>query len=367
MLVKRESSTGANDLHTVFRPCTLDEILGNTTNIKILKRGLLSGDLPHCFLFIGDAGCGKTTTARVLVLGLQCNSFAGKHLNKDMTSMPCPHVEHGMPNDKRQWCDSCCSIINNNSLDVQEINVGATGGKDAVDRIIRDLPSAPFSSRYKVIIFDEAHKLTTAAQDLLLKVIETGFSYVYFIFATNHPEKLSDAFISRCNVMHFGRISKDLVLNLLRNVAEFEAMEYQPEVLVYIAEEARGVPRTALVYLKQVNDEGSWTIEAAKELTGILMDEDDPKAVEISKALLKGSFKEAFKVYDKIKNKTQAESVRIGISAYLAGCLKRSRSYKDADKFSDALSAISAPIYEQGKPGDYKLYNYLYMVSKILR
>ena len=203
--------------------------------------------------------------------------------------------------------------------------------------------------------------------DLLLKIIEDGYGHVYFIFCTNRPEKLSDAFIGRCNVMHFGRISKQLVTGLLTNVAEFEGMSYTHEVIDYLASEARGVPRTALVWLRQAADEGTWSLEAIKEITSGVLDEDDPKVIEVSKALLRGSFKDAFKVYDKIKNKTQAESVRIGISAYLAGCLKRSRSYKDADKFSDALSAISAPIYEQGRPGDYKLYNYLYIVSKILR
>jgi DNA polymerase III gamma/tau subunit len=250
-------------------------------------------------------------------------------------------------------------------MDVMEINVGQSGGKDAVDSVARDLPSAPFGVRYKVIIFDEAHKLTSAAQDLLLKVIEDGYKHVYFIFCTNKPEKLTNAFISRCNVMHFGRISKDLILKLLMNVAEFEGMNYSPEVIEYLATEARGVPRNALVWVNQIEDEGSWTLDAAKEIIGITLDETDPQVIEVSKALLKGSFKDAVKIYDKIKNKNQAESVRLGITSYFVGCLKRAKNYAEADRFSEMLDIISQPIYEQGKPGDYRLYNYLYKVTRV--
>lgn len=350
MLVRRESRTGANDLHTIYRPCTVGELLGNTTNKNMIKKGLDSGYLSHTFLFTGDAGCGKTTAARAIALGLNCEAE-----NLVMTSKPCLK------------CSACTEILNQNSLDLKEINVGMDGGKDAVTNVVRDLPASPFSLKYKVIIFDEAHKLTPAAQDLLLKVIEDGYHHVYFIFCTNKPEKLTEAFVSRCNVMHFGRISQDLIRGMLKNVAEFEAMEYNQEVLDYIAEEARGVPRDALVYLKQVNDEGSWALEAAKEVVGLALDEDSPQIVEISKALLKCDFGGAAKLYDKIKKKTQAESVRIGIAAYLVGCLKRARGNRDGDKFSQALDIITVPIYEQGRPGDYKLYNYLYKISKTLR
>lgn len=347
MLVRRLSKNGANDLNTIYRPCKTSEILGNSTNANMIRKGLDNNNLPHTMLFTGDAGCGKTTAARIIALGLNCES------SETPTSDPCLE------------CRSCRSILDLNSMDITEVNVGQSGGKDAVDNIARDLPSAPFGSRFKVIIFDEAHKLTSAAQDLLLKIIEDGYFHVYFIFCTNHPEKLTDAFISRCNAMHFSRISTDLILEMLQNVAEFEAMMYKSEVLKYIAEESRGVPRNALVWLKQVDDEGTWTLESVKNIVGILMDESDPKVVEISKAILKGSFKDAFNIYDKIKAKNQAESVRIGIAAYLAGCLKRAQRYGEADRFSQALDILTQPIFEQGKPGDYKLYNYLYKVARL--
>jgi DNA polymerase-3 subunit gamma/tau len=349
MLVRRESRTGANDLHTIYRPCTVSEVLGNQTNVNMIKKGLNNNTLSHTFLFTGDAGCGKTTMARIIALSLNCSTF------DEPTTTPCFK------------CDSCKSILNHNSMDVIEINVGRSGGKDAVDNVVKDLPSSPFSARHKVIIFDEAHKLTTAAQDLLLKVIEDGYSHVFFVFATNHPEKLSDAFMGRCNVMHFGRISKDLINGLLKNVAEFEAMDYKPEIIDYIAEESRGVPRNALVWLKQANDEGSWIIGAVKDIVGISLDADDPKIIEISKELLKGRFKVAVSIYDKIKSKNQAESVRIGITSYMVGCLKRAKNFPEGKKFSTILDIITPPIYEQGRVGDYKLYNYLFKVTCVIK
>ena len=175
------------------------------------------------------------------------------------------------------------------------------------------------------------------------------------------------AFIDRCSAMHFGRISGQLLFNMLENVAQFEGMDYKNEILEYIAKEVRGVPRTALMWLKQVSDEGTWKIEVVKEIIGSALDGEDPKIIEISKALLKGSFKNAVKVYDQIKNKNQAESVRLGVVSYLVGCLKRAKSYQDADKFSTALDVITQPIYEQGKPGDWKLYHLLYKTARILK
>jgi len=353
MLVKRPTRTGANDLNTVYRPCTVDEMLGNSTNINMIRKGLDMLTLPHTLLFTGDPGCGKTTAARIIALGLNCEE------NPDATSKPCLE------------CSSCRSILNQNSLDVSEINVAQTGGKAHVDSIVQDLSSAPFSTRYKVIIFDEAHQLTDAAQKLLLKVIEDGFSHVYFIFCTNKPEKLrmagDTAFIDRCNVMHFGRISRNLIIGMLINVAEFEGADYSSEVISHIAEECRGVPRTALMWLKQAGDEGTWTIEAIKEIIGSALDGDDPRIIEISKALLKGSFKNACTIYDKIKNKSQAEGVRLAIVSYLVGCLKRAKNYPDADRFSTALDTLMQPIYEQGKPGDWKLYHILYKTARVLK
>lgn len=346
MIIKRESRTGSNDLQTIYRPCKVDEIVGQEPNKKLIRGGLQSGKLPHSHLFTGPPGCGKTTAARIIGLGLTC--------------------QEGVGTDPCLKCNSCVSILNHNNMDVQEINVGAYGNKGDIMKVIEDLPTAPFMTRYKVMIFDEAHKLTAAAQDALLKVIEDGYEHVYFIFCTDEPQKLDNAFVDRCTRMNFGRISISLVYDLLENVSQFEGMEYNKEVLKYLADESQGVPRRALVWLKAVNDSSAWTLEETKEITGVIMDENSAEIIELCRALNRSEWSTAVRLYGKLK-KVPPESVRIAVEGYFTACLKRSKSYGQGRKFSAILDVIGKPIYVTGKTADNKMYNYMFKVVDLLK
>lgn len=347
MIIKRESRTGANDLQTVYRPCRVDEIVGHETEKKVIRGNLDGGKTPHSYLFTGPPGCGKTTTARIVALGLNCE--------KGTSSKPCLE------------CGSCKSVLNHNSLDVQEVNVGAYGNKADVLKIIEDLPTAPFNSRFKVIIMDEAHELTSAACEALLKIIEDGYSHVYFIFCTSKPHELkNEAFVGRCSGMRFGRISIVLIYDLLKNVAEYEGFEYKADILDYLAKESAGVPRQGLVWLKQVEDESSWTIQAAKQITGVFLDESDAQIIELSKALIKRDWVKAVSLYGKL-NKLPAETVRVAVCGFFVGSLKRSRTLKDGIKYSKILDFLTIPIYESGKAGEHRFYNYMFKTIDILR
>lgn len=346
MLVRRNTKTGGNDLHTVFRPTKIDALLGNETNKKIIKNYLDSDVLPHCLLLTGDYGCGKTTVGRIIATAINCET-------NGVSSTPC------------LVCSSCNSIINQNNLDMLEINLGQSGTKDNVDMLVRDLPTAPFSNRFKVLLMDEAHALTTASQNLLLKIMEDSYTHVYFIFCTNQPQKLLSTFISRCSVFNFSRLSQDLIVDLLLNVAEYDGMSYSKEILDYVAEECEGIPRTALIWLGQINSEGTWTIDAAKEITGILLNEDDPQIIELSRALLKGQWKKTLELYKKLE-KLPAETVRIAVAGFFTGCLKRAKTFPDGRKYSQILDIITVPIYESGKLGQHKFYNYLFKTVDLI-
>lgn len=352
MIIRRETRNGSNDLSVVYRPCKVDELIGNDINKSILKNALATKKVPHTQLFTGGAGCGKTSAARILALGLNCEV-------------------NGVSPDPCLGCPTCLSILEGGCIDVKEINVGQTGGKDYVDSIIKDLPMSPFSANFKVLIFDEAHELTTAAKDLLLKPIENGYEHVYFIFCTNQPEKLrskiksgGEAFLDRCSVLNFGRVGDDCIKDLIKNVCEFEGFNYISEVLDVIVEEASGVPRNALVWLNQIAIEGSWRLKAAKEICNIGIEEDDPQVIELYKALIKGSFKDSILIFDKIRT-VPVETVRISIAGLFTAALKRA-SVPDARRYSLILDVVTNPIYEQGKLALHKWYNYMFKITDII-
>jgi DNA polymerase-3 subunit gamma/tau len=343
MILRRESKTGSNDLHVVYRPYLIDEMIGNDTNKKLIRNALDENKVPHTQLFTGDAGCGKTTAARIVALGLNCEE-------KGVTSKPCLK------------CGSCLSIIDGNSIDVKEINVGQSGGKDYVDAIVKELPTAAWNSRFKIIIFDEAHELTNAAKDLLLKPIENGYDHVYYIFCTNQPEKLrsrkkdvGEAFLDRCSVLNFNRVPIEQIQGLLQDVVEFEGMPLNHEILSIVSNESKGVPRNALVWLNQISTEGSWDPAVAREICGSITEEDDPNVFKLAQLLNKGNFKEAVALFEKVSKTAQAETVRIRVAAYFVSALKKARTVDEGRKFSAILDILTIPIYEQGKVGEYKM------------
>ena len=349
MLIRRTTDGGADDLITVYRPCTVDEVVGHEINKKIIRNNFKNNSMPHSLLFTGPAGCGKTTAARIIALHINCKNTSAD--NQD----PCLE------------CDHCRATLNHSNLDVIEINVGKSGGKDAVDKITNNLAYAPMLCENKVLIFDEAHKLTSAAQDLLLKEIEDGYANVYFIFCTNEPDKLKTTFIDRNTSMHFGPLDTKLIMEMLINICDYEGVVHNRTILNYIAEAAGGTPRKSIKFLKKVIDEGSWKLVKVKELLeNHILDEENPNIMEIGKAIMRGSFKDALKITKNLKGIPE-ESIRIATAGFFTNKLSWAKDYIVADKYSAILDFMTVPILMSGKPAYHVLINRFYKASKIMR
>jgi DNA polymerase III delta prime subunit len=165
--------------------------------------------------------------------------------------------------------------------------------------------------------------------------------------------------------LNFSKLPDKLIKELMVNICEFEGILYTPEVITYITERAEGIPRDALGYLKMIDDEGTWSLEAAKELiTGSTLDEDNPQIIELARALNKQEWRNSLKIFDGLKNSKgfSYEAARLAISGYFTACLKRSKTLVEGKKYSTILDILNAPIYDTGKTAENKFYNYLFKV-----
>src|SRR5208282_2548492 len=164
-------------------PQTFADVVGQQHVTRTLANAVQSGRVAHAYIFSGARGVGKTTTARILAKALNCV--------KGPTAEPCNE------------CDSCLEITAGNSLDVIEIDAASNRGIDQV-RELRDMVRyAAAGGRYKVVILDEAHMLTTEASNALLKTLEEPPDKVIFVMATTQPEDLVETIRSRSQHFHF--------------------------------------------------------------------------------------------------------------------------------------------------------------------
>ena len=352
MLIRRETKYGSNSFLTVYRPCTIDEFLGSKSIKTLLSNYLERNTLPHILLLTGDAGLGKTTLARILALRLNCKNPEGNN--------PC------------LTCSSCTAILNSSSIDVQEINVGSNNGKDAVDDLVSDLASAPFMEKNKILIFDEAHRLSPAAQALLLKKMEDCYTHVYIMFCTNEPEKLSnksnedEPFLDRCKILNLKPLDSVETFQMLENVVQFEGVAYNTDVLKYICDLSMGVPRKALNLLDSVITEGSWDLPTIKDLlAGVTAEDDDPEIKELSKILIRGDFSNACKLFEQLAKKNPVERIRVTVCGFFVYQLKRS-SLGNGKNISNALTYLTTPIYLTGKPAEHLFYNVMFKVCSLI-
>ncbi|MFN3286150.1 MAG: DNA polymerase III subunit gamma/tau [bacterium] len=242
-------------LYRKWRPQSFGDVVGQEPVTRTLRGALATGRISHAYLFSGHRGTGKTTTARILAKALNC--------------------EQGPTPDPCNRCAACRAIAEGSSLDVIELDAASNRGIDEIREIRERVRLAPAASRYKVYILDEAHMLTTEAENALLKTLEEPPPHVVFVLVTTEPHRLPTTILSRCQRFEFRRIPTALVVERLSRIAQEEGLQITPGALHLIARSADGALRDAESVLDQLASSVEGPIQEADvvRLLGLLEDE----------------------------------------------------------------------------------------------
>lgn len=215
-----------------WRPVNFDELTGQEPIAGILKNAILNNKVAHAYIFSGPRGVGKTSTARILAKALNCV--------QGPTNEPCGK------------CPSCLAIADGSSMDVTEIDGASNTGVDNIRDLRERVRYASYGGGYKVYIIDEAHMLSTAAFNALLKTLEEPPPHVIFVLATTEPKKIPATVLSRCQHLPFRRISTQKIKERLKHITRQEDLKIADAALEMVARAADGSMRDSLTILDQV-------------------------------------------------------------------------------------------------------------------
>ena len=220
-----------------YRPQRFADVAGQDHVTRTLMNALSQNRIAHGYIFSGHRGIGKTTIARIVAQALNCRTEIGTPARP--TAEPCGE------------CDSCVEIRQGNAVDVIEIDAATNRGIDEI-RELRDAARyAPSRDRYKIYILDEAHQITEAAFNALLKTLEEPPSHVIFMMATTQPEDIPQTIRSRCQHFSFHAVKFDDILAQLKMIAVKEEVEAEDAALALLAEAGDGSMRDALSIMDQ--------------------------------------------------------------------------------------------------------------------
>ena len=264
-----------------YRPQKFSEVIGQEHVTRTLKNAIEQGRIAHGYIFSGHRGIGKTTVARILAMALNCRS-AEKPVPE-----PC-----GV-------CESCTEIRAGNAVDVIEIDAATNRGIDEIRELREAARYRPARDRYKIYILDEAHQITDAAFNALLKTLEEPPGHVVFMLATTQPEDIPQTIRSRCQHFSFHAVRFEEIVQQLRDIAAQEKIDADEDALALLAEAGDGSMRDALSIMDQAVATTSERLTAdwVRELVGAA-----PSAVleNVMQAVANSASDEVLRLVDKL-------------------------------------------------------------------
>ncbi|MGA7302077.1 MAG: DNA polymerase III subunit gamma/tau [Candidatus Sulfotelmatobacter sp.] len=235
-----------------YRPQKFSEVIGQEHVTRTLQNALEQGRTAHGYIFSGHRGIGKTTVARILAAALNCRS------SDKPVAEPC-----GI-------CESCTEIRAGNAVDVIEIDAATNRGIDEIRELREAARYRPARDRFKIYILDEAHQITDAAFNALLKTLEEPPDHIVFMLATTQPEDIPQTIRSRCQHFSFRAVKFDAIVAQLRDLVGRENIEADDDALALLAEAGDGSMRDALSILDQAiaSSSGRLTADSVRNLVG---------------------------------------------------------------------------------------------------
>ena len=269
-----------------YRPQRFSEVIGQDHVTRTLQNAIEQQRIAHGYIFSGHRGIGKTTIARILAMALNCRS------SERPTPEPC-----GV-------CESCQEIRAGGAVDVIEIDAATNRGIDEIRELREAARYRPARDRYKIYILDEAHQITDAAFNALLKTLEEPPSHIVFMMATTQPEDIPQTIRSRCQHFNFHAVRFEEIVGQLRAIAQKENIQADDAALAVLAEAGDGSMRDALSIMDQATACCGTQLSAALVL-GLVGSVGSEVMEELVGTVARNSSEEALRLLDKLMTEGQ--------------------------------------------------------------
>jgi DNA polymerase-3 subunit gamma/tau len=234
------TTSASLNLARKFRPRTFQEVVGQDIPLSMLKNSLYKGQLFPVYLFSGQRGCGKTSTARILAAAINCHARDAFEKNPSLSPFPCLE------------CESCVMMHEATHPDFTEIDAASNTGVDDVRALLESCSFLPHAGKKRIYLIDEVHMLSKAAFNAFLKMLEEPPAHTVFLMATTELVKIPETVRSRCFQLHFAALAKKDLHDHLAMVCKNESIEITEQALALIYQETDGSARDALNLIEQV-------------------------------------------------------------------------------------------------------------------